>query len=69
MDKILLIDAHNQLWRASIGFGPQKQIHTECTTTCNHKFSYIRENFLSVKKIFIPKWEGIRDYINILVRI
>ena len=38
MDKILLIDAHNQLWRASIGFGPQKQIHAECGG-CNHKLS------------------------------
>jgi 5'-3' exonuclease len=24
MDKILLIDAHNAMWRASIGFGPKK---------------------------------------------
>lgn len=39
MDKVLLIDAHNQLWRASIGFGPQKQIHAECTGNCNHKLS------------------------------
>lgn len=25
MDKILLIDAHNAMWRASIGFGPKKE--------------------------------------------
>src|SRR3974377_2201126 len=24
MDKILFIDAHNAMWRASIGFGPKK---------------------------------------------
>jgi len=30
MDKILLIDAHNALWRASIGFGPSKSIHNLC---------------------------------------
>ena len=37
MDNILLIDAHNQLWRASIGFGFNKQIHQACTGECNHK--------------------------------
>lgn len=37
MDNILLIDAHNQLWRASIGFGFNKQIHKACTGECNHK--------------------------------
>lgn len=30
MDKILLIDAHNAMWRASIGFGPSKSIHNLC---------------------------------------
>lgn len=25
MDKVLLIDAHNAMWRASIGFGPKKE--------------------------------------------
>lgn len=29
MDKVLLIDAHNAMWRASIGFGPPIQ-HTVC---------------------------------------
>jgi 5'-3' exonuclease len=28
MDKILLIDAHNAIWRASIGFGPKKTTAT-----------------------------------------
>jgi hypothetical protein len=26
MDKVLLIDAHNAMWRASIGFGPKKKV-------------------------------------------
>jgi len=39
MDKILLIDAHNAMWRASIGFGPQKQKHEQCLDDCNHKLS------------------------------
>ena len=29
MDKILLIDAHNAMWRASIGFGPPRE-HIVC---------------------------------------
>lgn len=37
MDKILLIDAHNQIWRASITFGFNKQPHVECLFQCNHK--------------------------------
>lgn len=44
MDKILLIDAHNQLWRASIGFGGQKQVHTACAGDCNHKLSASQVN-------------------------
>ena len=36
MDKILLIDLHNALWRASIGFGPTKQKHELCVGECNH---------------------------------
>jgi 5'-3' exonuclease len=39
MDKILLIDAHNQIWRASINFGPNKQKHVQCTEQCNHKLA------------------------------
>ncbi len=39
MDKILLIDAHNQIWRASISFGPSKQKHVQCTEQCNHKLT------------------------------
>jgi len=38
MDKILLIDAHNAIWRASVGFGP-KQNHQVCVGTCNHKLA------------------------------
>lgn len=37
MDNVLLIDAHNQLWRASIGFGTSKQLHSICNEVCNHK--------------------------------
>jgi 5'-3' exonuclease len=42
MDKILLIDGHNAMWRASIGFGPvhAKVSHTVCVggydEACNH---------------------------------
>ncbi len=40
MDKILLIDAHNAMWRASIGFGPPRK-HTVCAgvfeEACKHK--------------------------------
>lgn len=39
MDKILLIDAHNQIWRASVGFGFQKQNHSQCVVECNHKLA------------------------------
>lgn len=39
MDKILLIDAHNQLWRASINFSYGKQKHTICAGNCNHKLA------------------------------
>jgi 5'-3' exonuclease len=31
MDKVLLIDAHNAMWRANIGFGPKTKVsHLEC---------------------------------------
>lgn len=33
MDKILLIDAMNALWRANVRFGPRMQ-HTSCTLDC-----------------------------------
>lgn len=43
MDKILLIDGHNAMWRASVGFGPMKpgtSKHVQCVggwdDTCNH---------------------------------
>ena len=40
MDKILLIDGHNALWRASIGFGPTKQNHSVCDKLeCNHQLA------------------------------
>jgi 5'-3' exonuclease len=37
MDKILLIDALNAIWRATITFGPSKQVHEQCIKACNHK--------------------------------
>ncbi len=30
MDKVLLIDAHNAMWRANIAFNPSKRIHAYC---------------------------------------
>ena len=42
MDKILLIDGNNAIWRASIGFGPTKSIHVECLD-CDALISIHRE--------------------------
>lgn len=36
MDKVLLIDAHNAMWRASIGFGPRKTIHAQVLSSNNN---------------------------------
>jgi 5'-3' exonuclease len=55
MDNILLIDAHNQLWRASIGFGPPKQIHTICTEECNHKLNAINIQHCSCGQEWKPE--------------
>ncbi len=38
MDKILLIDGLNFIWRANINFGFKKQVHESCLElNCNHK--------------------------------
>lgn len=44
MDKILLIDGLNAIWRATISFGPPKQKHQECIEVCNHKLANNNES-------------------------
>lgn len=44
MDKILLIDGLNAIWRATISFSPPKQKHVECLVDCNHTLSKDKQN-------------------------